>query len=98
MWSGTPRSIDELTALVAREQYDVAGLSVVAERNVEVVARAVRSVRSHSANADIRVILGGRMAHVAPDNLQALGADAVIADADEAIAEAAAMIGLHQRP
>ncbi|MFK8051663.1 MAG: B12-binding domain-containing protein [Woeseiaceae bacterium] len=88
VWSGTPRSTNELIELVSREHYDVVGLSIVAERNLNIAAAAIADIRSNAANNAIKVLLGGRIAVEKPELVEALDADQVVADTDQIIAHA----------
>lgn len=92
VWSGTPRSARELTELVARERYDVVGLSIVAGKNLPVAAAAITNIRKNSANRGIKVLLGGRIAAEQPDNIKDLDADIVVTDPDDIIKQANKML------
>ena len=82
VWSGTPRSTQELSDLVAREHYDVVGLSVVAKRNVAAVSRAIHNIRQQAKNPDLKILLGGRIAATNPELLANIGADRIVTDTD----------------
>ncbi|MEL7298218.1 MAG: cobalamin-dependent protein [Pseudomonadota bacterium] len=97
VWSGTPRSTQELTDLVAREHYDIVGLSVVATRNIPAAVEAVDNIRRNSANPDIRVMLGGRIAEADPESLNQVEADLLISDITNVIALADSILVRGQR-
>ena len=92
VWSGTPRSTQELTDLVAREHYDIVGISVVATRNIPAAVEAVENIRVNSANQDIRVMLGGRIAQANPESLNQVEADLLITDVTNVIALAESIL------
>lgn len=94
VWSGTPRSTQELIDLVAREHYDCVGLSVVAEKNQPLVAEAISNIRRHAANRDIKVILGGRLVNEKPETVQHLDVDLIATDSEAVIREAGRLLGL----
>lgn len=84
-WSGTPQTPDELSALVEERNFDVVGLSVSADRNLETTAADIGNIRRHLRNSDALVLAGGRPFADSPELAQQLGADATAADGRAAV-------------
>jgi len=84
----TPESLDTLKSLIKSEHFDVVGFSIGSERHVESLAAAVTTLRRHSRNAAVRVLVGGPLLLVRPDVAAQVGADATALDARQAILEA----------
>lgn len=84
----------EITRLVAAEEFDFVGFSVTAERLLPDLRSAIRTVRSNSRNRNVRIIVGGVL--FAGQSLSAadLEADAIVSDAQEAVAMAQEWSGL----
>lgn len=83
-----PEGPDALKALVRAEFFDIAGFTIGAERHVEALATAVHTLRRHSRNPGIRVLVGGPLLLVRPEVAAQVGADATALDARQAILEA----------
>lgn len=83
-----PDGPDALKTLVRAEFFDVVGFTIGAERHVEVLATAVHTLRRHSRNPGVRVLVGGPLLLVRPDVAAQVGADATALDARQAILEA----------
>jgi methanogenic corrinoid protein MtbC1 len=79
-------SRDEATVmrLLYTEWYDLVGFSIASDRQIEAITTLIQKVRSISANADIRIILGGPMITLNQGLVKELGADCACADAREA--------------
>ena len=83
-----PESPEALKALVRAEFFDIVGFSIGAERHVEALAAAVHTLRKHSRNPGVRVLVGGPLLLVRPEVAAQVGADATALDARQAILEA----------
>jgi methanogenic corrinoid protein MtbC1 len=86
---GTPRSVDEIAALVRSEWFAVVGLSLACERHIGALRETVRAIRRASRNGDVGVLVGGPMLLVRPELAQEIGADGTAEDGRSA-AEVAA--------
>jgi methanogenic corrinoid protein MtbC1 len=75
----------ELARLVARDRYELAGLSAAFDRSVEQLAAAVAELRAASANRAILVAVGGPAIGGDPAMARRIGADFVASDAREAV-------------
>jgi len=83
-----PEGPDALKTLVRAESFDVVGFTIGAERHVEALATAVHTLRRHSRNPGVRVLVGGPLLLVRPEVAAQVGADATALDARQAILEA----------
>jgi MerR family transcriptional regulator, light-induced transcriptional regulator len=83
-WSVTNQpveTLDTLKAIVSTTRYDVVGLSLSGEVMIEPLLAAIKTVRAHSRNADVKIIVGGHIFVERPELVQSCGADAYGADA-----------------
>lgn len=85
VWSGSPRSDEELVGLLESDRFDVVGLSVAAERHLSSVPDLLRSMRERSKNKNIKVIVGGRLFSEQPELAKKVGADATAMDGVDAV-------------
>jgi methanogenic corrinoid protein MtbC1 len=83
-----PDGPDALKTLVRAESFDIVGFTIGAERHVEALAAAVHTLRRHSRNPGVRVLVGGPLLLVRPEVAAQVGADATALDARQAILEA----------
>jgi methanogenic corrinoid protein MtbC1 len=84
-WTGSPRSMRELHGLARKQHFDAIGLSVGAERNLARLADIIRSIREHSTNPDVKVLLGGHVFSGRPELARQYGADATGSDGRDAV-------------
>ncbi len=78
-------SESELLRAVANEWFDVVGISVALEAQIQSLPNLIAHLRASSGNPKVRVVLGGPIFLIhdfSPDNL---GADAIFTDAREAV-------------
>ena len=78
-------SESELLRAVANEWFDVVGISVALEAQIQSLPDLIAHLRASSGNPQVRVVLGGPIFLIhdfSPDNL---GADAIFTDAREAV-------------
>ncbi len=87
-------SEDEITRLVAADHYDFIGFSVTGDRLLPALRSVIRSVRSNSRNRNVRIIVGGVLFAGHPATAADLEADAIVSDAQEAVAIASQWSGL----
>jgi methanogenic corrinoid protein MtbC1 len=85
-------SAADFSRLVARERFDLAGLSAASERALGPLAAAVAAIRSASANPRILVAVGGPAFAGSADAATAIGADFGAQDARDAAARAEALL------
>lgn len=84
----------EIARLVAAEHYDFVGFSVTSERLLPGLRSAIHSVRSNSRNRNVRIIVGGVLFALQNLDPADFAADAIVRDAQEAVAIANAWFGL----
>lgn len=85
----------ELTGKIARQHYDLIGLTVSHDCSTGVLHGLVTAVKAVSSNPHIRVLLGGRVINEQPDLVISSGADATAADALSAVALADTLVPFH---
>ncbi len=85
----------ELTGKVARQHYDVIGLTVSNDCSTGTLHGLVTAIKVVSSNPHIRVLLGGRVINELPDLVASSGADATATDALSAVALADALVPIH---
>jgi methanogenic corrinoid protein MtbC1 len=84
-WIEAGGDMAEVLPTVQCHWFDMVGLSMSAETQVERVATAIRSVREASRNPQIFVMLGGRLLDERPELVSLVGADATAASANDAL-------------
>jgi len=78
----------ELAQMVGAHWYDVFGLSVSCDTQLEQVTSIITSVRRSSKNQSIRIMVGGRLFIERPELAAAVGADVTASDGNEAVSKA----------
>ncbi len=84
VWSEPGAVRAEVASLLARQPFDLLGLSAACSAPVEEVASEIESFRRASTNRALRVLVGGRLFVEAPQLTEAVGADAMALDAESA--------------
>jgi methanogenic corrinoid protein MtbC1 len=82
----------ELTGKIARQHYDLIGLTVSHDCSTGVLRGLVTAVKAVSSNPHLRVLLGGRVINEQPGLVTSSGADATAADALSAVALADTLV------
>ena len=91
--AGDPTIELEVAArLLAREPFDLLGLSVGSECHVDMAASAILTLRGASLNPALVVMVGGPVAGLWPDFAERVGADAMAEDAATAVAVADSLV------
>ena len=80
---GAPVSDADLVHLVSSEWFDVVGFSAACDTRLIRLRREIASVRRHSMNRNVRVLVGGRLFVEHPHLVDRIGADACVTDARE---------------
>jgi len=83
---------DTLCARITRDWFDCIGLSASSGIVVDTIAPLVERMRQTSLNPDVRIIAGGKVLGDTPDLAETLGVDAIINDADDALATADSLV------
>ena len=93
--TATPRtSEEEIARLVAVEHFDFVGFSITAERLLPTLRSAICTVRSNSRNRNARIIVGGVLFAGHGISAADLDVDAIVSDAQEAVAIASQWSGM----
>jgi MerR family transcriptional regulator, light-induced transcriptional regulator len=85
-------SEDEVSHLVERQWFAIAGFSLSSERFLDRLTPLIRAVRRNSCNPEIGVLVGGPLFLERPELAAAVGADASAADGRVAVHEARTLI------
>ncbi len=94
----TDTSTSTLLAMVARNSYDLVGLTVSGTVCAEDAPSLINAVRSVSRNPFVGIMVGGSIFNVAPQLAIEIGADATAPDALQALTVAGTLVdGLHAR-
>ena len=75
----------ELERAVANEWFDVLGISVALEAQLETLPSLIQHLRACSGNPQVKIVLGGPIFLIKALSPQALGADAIFTDASDAV-------------
>ncbi len=75
----------ELLRAVANEWFDVVGISVALEAQLQALPALIRHLRESSGNPQVRIVLGGPIFLIREFDPPTLGADAIFTDAREAV-------------
>lgn len=78
-------SESELLRAVANEWFDVVGISVALEAQLQTLPALIGHLRESSGNPKVRVVLGGPIFMIRTFDPHELGADAIFTDAREAV-------------
>ncbi|MEM8983297.1 MAG: cobalamin B12-binding domain-containing protein [Pseudomonadota bacterium] len=92
VWSAAPTSVDEVAAIVAKQSFDVVGVSIGSERHTDELAQTIEAVRRKSSNPGVRIMLGGNLLSDNPGRVQEFDADGTAGDGQEAVALAFNMV------
>ena len=83
-WTVTNNPVDnveELGFLVAKEHFDIVGLSLSGQTVVEPFMESIRIIRKKSRNRNVRIIVGGHLFVERPELIESCGSDAYAVDA-----------------
>jgi methanogenic corrinoid protein MtbC1 len=82
----------EVIGAVQAHRFDVFGMTLSSDERLDQVVPLLMSIRRASRNRDIRVMVGGRLFLERPELVAKIGADAMAADAKEAVLKAEAAV------
>lgn len=94
IWSGPVSSLDDLARAASGRWFAVAGFSVSSDAKLEMLSAAIRTVRRHSLNRSIAVMVGGHVFSTCPDLVARVGADVTAADGQQAVLQAQDLLAL----
>jgi MerR family transcriptional regulator, light-induced transcriptional regulator len=75
------QDVNQLGQLVAKEHFDIVGLSLSGEVHVEPFLQSIRVIRRKSKNRHVKIIVGGHLFVERPDLIESCGSDAYAVDA-----------------
>lgn len=75
----------ELQRAIANEWFDVVGISVALEAQLQTLPSLIQNLRHSSGNPKVRVVLGGPIFVLQEISPATLGADAIFTDAQDAV-------------
>jgi len=93
VYGGPVDTEKEITQLVEKQWFAVAGFSLSSERFLDRLPPLIKSIRRRSCNRAIAILVGGPLFHSNPDLAAKVGADGSAADAQEAVTQAGALLG-----
>jgi MerR family transcriptional regulator, light-induced transcriptional regulator len=79
------KDLDELTANLRAERFDVVGLSLSGETLLDTLLSCIHVIRTESKNRRVQVIVGGQLFSERPELINICGADAYAADAPSTV-------------
>jgi methanogenic corrinoid protein MtbC1 len=82
---GTPISAERLPSVVADQWFALVGFSLSCERLSGLLGSTIKTVRRHSRNRAVQIVVGGQVFAENKDLGHVLGADLAVADAREAV-------------
>lgn len=84
-YTGNPSTAREILKLVRSQDFDVIGLSLSSEKNIDAMRKLIADIRHGARNSDTVILAGGRAFVEDPDLVASVGADATAADGREAV-------------
>lgn len=96
-WAVVDDNIDSIETLIARvsaQWFGLVAISVGSADNMAGLAAQIASIRTHSRNREVAIMLGGPALLAQPGLAAAAGADATAPDAAEALRRAEALVAL----
>lgn len=85
VWMELGSSESTLLEAVAKDWFEVIGLSVGSEAQVDSLREIIRRIRERSANRQAKILIGGPLLVLSPDLYKEVGADGASADAASAV-------------
>ncbi len=87
-WTELSGAPEEILGAVQAHRFDVFGMTASSDERLDQIAPMIMSIRRASRNRDISVMVGGLLFLERPDLVATVGADAMAADAKEAVFKA----------
>ena len=78
-------SIDQATCLVQTQTFDLVGIGISSQEQVEPARKLIKAVRLASANPSVQLMVGGSLIIAQPELARQIGADLSACDAREAV-------------
>ena len=92
VWGDAMVSAKDIVAAARAEWFDVIGISVATQAQVDALASVILAVRKASQNRRLVVIIGGPIVASTPGLVALVGADATAENAPEAVVQAETMV------
>ncbi len=89
-----PAAAANLAALVRNGWFAVVGLTASSDEMLDALSVAIRAIRRNSRNPAVGILVGGTVFAEQPDLVHRIGADAMAADAPQAVLQAEALLKL----
>lgn len=84
VWGEPMATREDLVSAISQQWFDVIGISVGSEPQLETVGELIHALRRASKNPEVRVMLGGPV-NIPSDYARQCGANAVASDAEQAV-------------
>ena len=84
VWGGPSASHGDILEIVKAEKFTVVGFSVSCDDRLDELTEWIQTIRNHSRNREIGVLVGGRVFTDNPELVRQVGADATALDGREA--------------
>lgn len=97
VWGEPAASRDRLLEAVAEEHFDIAGISVGSEAQLDGLPEFITELRRCSKNGQLVIMAGGPLLVHHPEIAAEIGADTTAPDAERAILEAERIVATHQQ-
>ncbi|CAN1507179.1 COG5012 Predicted cobalamin binding protein [Burkholderiaceae bacterium] len=88
VWGELANTETEILAAIQTEWFDLIGISVSVQNQFEALTSFITSIRSHSRNPKIGIMVGGPIFVVHPELIKQVGADITGVDAEQALEQA----------
>lgn len=88
VWGGPSASHSDVLQVVNNEKFSVVGFSVSCDDRLDELSQWIQTIRNHSRNPEIGVLVGGRVFIDNPELVREVGADATALDGRQAPLEA----------
>jgi MerR family transcriptional regulator, light-induced transcriptional regulator len=85
VWSPSAITNNEIVQTVAREHFDMVGISVTCGALIDDLTSVIQAARRESRNKNVIVMVGGRFFNQNPELVERVGADATDTDGSHAI-------------
>lgn len=85
-------SVAGLIAMVRQEHYDMVGISVTCDPDLERISELIGKLRKASRNKELVVMVGGRVVNDMPDFVERVGADGTDADGSKTVERLASLV------
>jgi MerR family transcriptional regulator, light-induced transcriptional regulator len=85
VWAPATITNEEIVRTVAREHYDMVGISVTCGALIDDLSSVIQAARRESRNKNVIVMVGGRFFNQNPELVGRVGADATDTDGSQAI-------------